>query len=131
MDAKQLTMTIDGVRNCSLRAEAFLLRQALMNLLQNAIEFSPRDEIVQVNVSVDAVATHFEIRDAGPGIPKYALDRIFERFYSLKRPDTGRKSSGLGLSLVKEIVSLHGGSVSISNRDGGGTTVRLNFPLNG
>ena len=68
------------------------------------------------------------VDDSGPGIPSYALDKVFERFYSLKRPDTGKKSSGLGLSLVKQIMDLHGGHASIRNRPGGGAIVVLEFP---
>jgi two-component system sensor histidine kinase CreC len=69
------------------------------------------------------------IDDNGPGIPEYARHRVFERFYSLKRPDTGRKSSGLGLSIVKEIMELHGGSVELSDAPEGGTRVNLRFPV--
>ena len=60
------------------------------------------------------------VEDNGPGVPDFARERVFERFYSLPRPDTGRKSSGLGLSIVHEIARLHGGEVTLENRDGGG-----------
>jgi two-component system sensor histidine kinase CreC len=70
----------------------------------------------------------FQIHDAGSGIPEYASERIFERFYSLKRPGSGRKSSGQGLSLVKEIVLLHQGEISVKNRPKGGTIAKLFFP---
>ena len=59
-----------------------------------------------------------EIEDSGPGIPDYASVRVFERFYSLPRPDSGKKSTGLGLCFVKEVAQLHGGSVDLSNREG-------------
>ena len=129
LNAKRLVLIIDGTRGCTLHAEAFLIRQALINLLQNAIEFSPADEIITLSVVKDVAAIRFEIRDNGPGIPDYAQERIFERFYSLKRPDTGRKSSGLGLSLVKEIVTLHQGSISIASHSEGGTVALITFPL--
>ena len=69
-----------------------------------------------------------EVSDTGTGIPEYAMDRIFERFYSLERPGTGRKSSGLGLAFVREVAALHGGEVHIENRAGGGAAARLSIP---
>ncbi|HQK88790.1 MAG TPA: ATP-binding protein, partial [Acidobacteriota bacterium] len=69
------------------------------------------------------------VHDSGPGIPAYALDRVFERFYSLPRPDTGAKSTGLGLALVREAVALHGGSVELANHPSGGTLATLRLPL--
>jgi two-component system sensor histidine kinase CreC len=59
-----------------------------------------------------------EIEDSGPGIPDYARTRVFERFYSLPRPDSGKKSTGLGLCFVKEVAQLHGGIVELTNREG-------------
>jgi two-component system sensor histidine kinase CreC len=69
------------------------------------------------------------VTDGGPGIPGYALERVFERFYSLPRPDTGRKSSGLGLSIVREIARLHGGEVELANRSEGGARATLSLPV--
>ncbi|MEJ1972584.1 MAG: ATP-binding protein [Lacunisphaera sp.] len=60
------------------------------------------------------------MEDAGPGVPDYALPRVFERFYSLPRPGTERKSTGLGLALVREIAHLHGGEATLENRASGG-----------
>jgi two-component system sensor histidine kinase CreC len=62
-------------------------------------------------------------------VPEYALAQVFDRFYSLPRPDTGRKSSGLGLSIVREIARLHGGEVTLVNRPGGGARAELSLPL--
>jgi len=67
-----------------------------------------------------------EITNQGPSIPDYALDRIFDRFYSLTHPATGRKSSGLGLCFVRESVELHGGNTSVENRvDGTGVRAAI------
>ena len=66
--------------------------------------------------------------DRGSGVPEYALDRVFERFYSLARPGTGQRSSGLGLSFVQEVARLHGGRVSLRNRDDGGAQAVLWLP---
>ena len=58
------------------------------------------------------------IADRGPGVPDYALPRVFERFYSLPRPEGGSRSSGLGLCFVAEVAALHGGSATLGQRDG-------------
>ena len=71
------------------------------------------------------------ISDRGPGIPDYAREKIFERFYSLKHHSSGRKGTGLGLTLVKEAAELHGGSISLEDREGGGTVARLALPAQG
>jgi two-component system sensor histidine kinase CreC len=68
------------------------------------------------------------VRDHGPGIPDYADERVFEKFYSLARPATGKKSTGLGLAFVKEIAELHHGRVTLRNADGGGALATLSLP---
>jgi len=116
------------------RGERFLLVQAVVNLVQNAVEFSPSGGVVDVRVvresdgrDADGQArVRVVVEDAGPGVPEFAKERIFERFYSLPRPDGGRKSTGLGLSFVHEIAVLHGGSIDVANReDGAGTRAVL------
>jgi len=69
------------------------------------------------------------VRDHGPGIPEYAEDKVFEKFYSLARPHSNKKSTGLGLSFVKEIAELHHGRVSLKNAAGGGALAALSLPL--
>lgn len=112
----------------SLRGERVLLREALVNLLQNALDFSPAGGAVTfvATTAVDRVV--FAVEDQGPGVPDYALPRVFERFYSLPRPGTARKSTGLGLALVREIAHLHGGDAALANRAGGGAVATLWVP---
>ncbi|MNP26750.1 Sensor protein CreC [compost metagenome] len=69
----------------------------------------------------------FKLFNQAEPIPDYALPRLSERFYSLPRPDSGRKSTGLGLNFVEEVVKLHGGTMSIGNVDGG-VEVKLHLP---
>ena len=110
--------------------EAFLLESALSNLLQNAIEFSPEGGTITVRLKMGAQCVGIIVEDDGPGIPDYAMPRVFERFYSLQRPGNGRKSSGLGLCFVREAAALHGGSIAIENRaDRSGTRATLRLPL--
>ena len=73
--------------------------------------------------------SRFEVRDRGPGVPDYARERVFERFYSLPRPDGGSRSSGLGLCFVAEVADLHGGRASLDNREGGGAVATLELPM--
>jgi two-component system sensor histidine kinase CreC len=98
--------------------DEFLLENAVTNLLQNAIEFSPSSGTVTVSVERDGKRALVRILDEGPGIPDYALAKIFDRFYSLARPSTGRRSSGLGLCFAREVAHLHHGSVTVGNRAG-------------
>jgi two-component system sensor histidine kinase CreC len=68
------------------------------------------------------------VSDHGPGVPDYALPRVFERFYSLPRPQGGSRSSGLGLCFVAEVAALHGGQARLANRDEGGARASLVLP---
>jgi two-component system sensor histidine kinase CreC len=126
--AKDLKLEIAAPDRLTLNGNAFLLHQALENLVQNAIEFSPRGGTVRVEVTPEGDRVKIAITDQGPGIPDYALDRIFDRFYSLGRPDTGKKSTGLGLNLVREVAKSHGGTVRVVNREGGGALAEMTLP---
>jgi two-component system sensor histidine kinase CreC len=113
-------------RPLMVRGDAFILRSAVTNLLENAIDFSPAGSTVDIVLQEDGVIA---ISDRGPGIPDYATDKVFERFYSLKHHAHGRKGTGLGLTLVKEAAELHGGSVALDPREAGGTIARLSLPV--
>jgi two-component system sensor histidine kinase CreC len=71
----------------------------------------------------------FAVVDEGPGVPDYALPRVFERFYSLPRPQGGSRSSGLGLCFVAEVAALHGGQAALANREPCGAEASLTIPL--
>ena len=111
-----------------MQGDPFLLRRMLANLIDNAIDFSPTDGVIALSVCSDAGALRIEVADRGPGIPEYAIERVFERFYSLPRPGGGARSSGLGLNFVAEIAQLHGGSASLGNRAGGGAVASVLLP---
>ncbi len=113
--------------DCAFRGEEFLVRHAVQNVIQNAVEFTPAGGTITIRSEASDSGLVVTVEDTGPGIPDYALDKVFERFYSLKRPDTGRKSSGLGLSLVLQVMNLHNGSVRIENRPTRGAAAVLFF----
>jgi two-component system sensor histidine kinase CreC len=108
--------------------DAFLLRQALFNLVENAIDFAPAGSTIEVAAGRHEGRVRIEVADRGAGVPGYAIGRVFERFYSLPRPDGGSRSSGLGLCLVAEVAELHGGHAELSNREGGGAVASLELP---
>ena len=108
--------------------DPLLIQLAVSNLVQNAIDFSPPDG--RISATSARVGSNIELRvdDEGPGIPEFARSRVFEKFFSLERPDTGRKSTGLGLNFVSEVASLHDGSVDVTNLSEGGLRARLTLP---
>ena len=111
------------------RGDSFILRAAVTNLLENAIDFSPVGSTIEVDLHVASGRVVLAIRDHGSGIPDYAREKIFERFYSLRHLSAMRKGTGLGLTLVKEAAELHGGSICLDPASGGGTVARFSLPL--
>ena len=129
LTAKDVSLDIRSDAAAPFQGEHFLVRHAVVNLLQNAVDFTPAGSTITVTVRRAQEAVELQVQDEGPGIPAYAQERVFERFYSLPRPDTGVKSSGLGLSLVREVALLHGGTIDLSNAPRQGAVARLVFPL--
>jgi two-component system sensor histidine kinase CreC len=111
------------------RGDAFILRAAVTNLLENAIDFSPRGNDILVSLTSNDGKAVLTIRDHGAGIPEYAREKVFDRFYSLRHHGAGRKGTGLGLTLVKEAAELHGGTITLAPADGSGTLATLVLPL--
>ena len=99
------------------------LREVFTNLLANAIEHSPPGTAIEVVVNAGGL-TRVEVRDRGPGVPKQDRERIFRRFERLGRGG----GVGLGLSIVKTIVELHGGKVWVEDNPGGGSVFGLELP---
>lgn len=131
-EARGLTVAVETRETPIVHGEPFLLEIALTNLLQNAIDFSPRGGQVRLEVRGADGCAELIVEDDGTGIPAFALPRVFERFYSLQHPATGRKSSGLGLCFVCEAAELHGGSATVENRtDRSGVRATLRLPAKG
>lgn len=129
LSRKGLSKRIDIAEDVIVKGDAFLLYQAVSNLIQNAIDFSPPGGRITLTARVRDGNVLCTIEDEGPGIPDYAKGKVFEKFYSLQRPDTGKKSTGLGLNFVKEAAALHGGEVKLENLTEGGLRATLILPL--
>ena len=126
VEAQSARTTATGVQivnavpaHLTMRGERFLLRQAFANLLDNALDFSPSDGVVHIAATAAGSQVQVSVRNQGEAIPEFALPHLTERFYSLPRPGTGRKSTGLGLNFVQEVAELHGGSLVIRNTGDG------------
>lgn len=126
---RRVQIVCEGAEGLRLQAEPFLLQQALGNLLDNALAFAPPDSRITLAAQVQAGQLQLSVHDQGPGLPDYALGRVFERFYSLPRPDGAPKSTGLGLPFVREVASLHGGQAELINHPAGGALARLTLPV--
>ena len=111
----------------AVRGEAFLLRQAVANLLDNALDFSPPGGQLRICAERHSGRVELRLFNQGDAIPEYALARLTERFYSLPRPSSGRKSTGLGLNFVQEVATLHDGELWVGNVEGG-VEARLSVP---
>lgn len=128
LEQRTITVSSHLPATAILPGDAFLLHLALSNLLENALAFSPDGSRLEAGALVQDAQLVFSLRDHGSGIPDYALPQIYDRFYSLPRPEGASRSSGLGLPLVREIVQLHSGRIAIGNHPDGGVMARLEFP---
>ena len=129
IDSKQISLNSELDKNISVYGERFLIRQAFTNLLNNAINFTPDNGTISIDLKGGESGLCLEIADSGPGIPDYAADRVFDRFYSLKHPETGKKGTGLGLTFVREVALLHNGEVKVTNNPSGGVRAIFTFPV--
>ena len=114
-----------------LKAEKILLEQAIGNIVNNALDFSPKSGAITIKASETNAAISIVVLDDGPGIPPHVLSKLFTRFFSVSRPDTGVRGNGLGLRFVRKIMQLHGGEVTLQNRFiQQGAEAKLRFPIN-
>jgi len=111
---KSLLIDYRGDSSLKVNGDAFLLKQAIENLLRNAIDFSLEGSIIIIAFATHDNVCEISVIDEGEGIPDFATPHIFERFYSLPRP-SGKKSTGLGLNFVREVAELHQGEVCLKN----------------
>jgi signal transduction histidine kinase len=112
-------------REFTLSADEDALTQVVLNLVGNAIKFTPTGGTVRVQVADADAHLELAVRDDGPGIPARDAARIFEPYQQAHR---GRNGSGLGLAIVKELVSAHGGTIAMDSEEGKGTCVTVRLP---
>jgi two-component system phosphate regulon sensor histidine kinase PhoR len=116
----------------AVRGDRDRIGQALLNLLHNAVKFSPTGSVVTVRVMPTESDVVVAVEDHGQGIPRSALPRIFERFYKVDRARTrGAGGTGLGLSIARHIVEAHGGRIWAESEDGVGSTFSFAIPISG
>jgi len=127
---KNLRIEFDIEKGGEIRAEKLLLEQAIGNVINNALDFSPKGGTITIKASETNTAVTIMILDEGPGMPDHVLRKLFTRFFSVSRPDTGKRGNGLGLRFVRKIMQLHGGEITLQNRFlQEGAEARLRFPF--
>jgi signal transduction histidine kinase len=113
---------IDARHRVSVRGNADTLARALRNLVENALAHTSPGTTVEISVT----GRELRVMDRGPGVPSTEREQIFQRFWRRDRRRTG--SAGLGLAIVKRIAEMHGATVSVSDRAGGGSVFSIRFP---
>ena len=127
--AKGLRLALDvPVLLPRVEIDADLIRQVLINLVNNAIKYTPRGGTVTVSASEDAATVRVAVTDTGPGIPADELRRIFRQFYRVSGASEGIEGAGLGLSIVKNIIDLHGGHIDVQSTVGHGSSFIFHLP---
>ena len=129
----QHVLTLDGDRGLpQIKADRDRILQVVMNILSNAIKYTPDGGRIRMTAGKTAETVWVEVRDNGIGIPEQDRSRIFDRFYRVDKARSRESGgTGLGLSIAREIVSRHDGSLSLVDREGPGTTVRLELRIGG
>ena len=106
------------------------LEQVMMNVIGNAIKYTPDGGTISVDAGVSGKMVWMEVADNGIGIPKRDWERIFDRFYRVDKARSRESGgTGLGLSIAREIVLRHGGTIKLVDHDGPGTVVRITLPI--
>jgi signal transduction histidine kinase len=109
-----------------------MIRQVIVNLLSNAVKYTPYGGSVKIETEVDEIAgvARVSITDTGVGIPENEIERVFDKFYRVDVNKNQAEGTGLGLSLVKQIVEkVHDGRVFVTSRVGVGSTFSFELPL--
>ena len=125
-DDKEISITLDAGRAVA-AGDRNRLKQVLVNLLDNAIKYTPIGGQIDVAMSEIADTAILEVRDTGVGIPAEHLPHVFDRFYRVST-DRGEVGSGLGLAIVRAICAAHGGRVAVESQAGIGSTFRVELP---
>jgi heavy metal sensor kinase len=129
-EEKNQTISVQGDAEIQVHADRLILRQALINLIDNAVKYSPKGGHIHVRVEPVSGQALIEVQDSGPGIPPEHADKVFQRFYRVDRARSRSEGgAGLGLSIVKWAVEAHGGSVQLRHDSGSGCMFAIWLPL--
>jgi len=130
-ERKKIKLLLSCDENLKFKMNPSLLEQAVVNLITNAICYSPENTEVMIDTEVKENEVEIKVIDQGIGIPREYHDRIFERFYRVDKARSRKLGgTGLGLSIVKHIVQVHNGRVAIESKVGKGSTFFIYLPLN-
>ncbi len=115
----------------AIKVDPILLEQTLVNILDNAAKYGPRNSEIVIAAERSGEAIAIAIEDEGPGIPEADRERIFDMFYRVRAGDGDSKGTGLGLAIARGILDAHGGSIrAVSRPDGrSGTRIEIRLPL--
>src|SRR5690606_29132958 len=120
----------DGGVDPQVDADANRVHQIVANLLDNVLKFTLKDGTVEVSLESDGRQARFAVRDRGPGIAAELEDRMFDLFVQGQTQHNAPSSGlGIGLTIARELVNLHGGTIEARNREGGGAEVVVQFPV--
>jgi signal transduction histidine kinase len=104
------------------------LSQVIENLISNAVKYSPERSPIRVSLRAEDSRVLVSVSDQGPGISREKIPLIFDRFYRVEENGAVVKGTGLGLFITREIVKMHGGSISVSSKEGEGSTFTIQLP---
>jgi len=128
--AKNITLKIDIQDNLIFYGDSFLIFQAIINLVSNAIKFTPQQGTIEINATISEESLFLRFSDTGPGIPKEYYEKIFQRFFVIDKSRSRQLGgTGLGLSIVKHIIELHNGKIDVESEMGKGTAFIITLPL--
>ncbi len=128
-DKKCQTIVVNPSAGLSVRADSMRFKQILLNLLGNAVKFTPDGGKIELTARRTGEVIQVEVRDSGPGIPPEEQKRIFEAFYRLRQTGKTTEGTGLGLAITQRLVELHGGSLGLESQPGAGSCFYFTLPL--
>lgn len=129
-ERKEMTMSVGAIPAAQLRGDRELLEYAFYNLLNNAVKYSPEHTGIECNCVIDGNKVRISIRDRGMGMEPADLKKIFDRFYRSKRAEeSGITGTGIGLSIVNEIVQQHDGRIEVESEVGAGSVFTVILPF--
>jgi signal transduction histidine kinase/DNA-binding response OmpR family regulator len=129
VDKKSQTLIVHESAELNVLADPVRFRQILMNLLGNAIKFTPANGMLELGAKRMGSSVRIEVRDSGPGIPADEQARIFEAFHRFRHSDTAAEGTGLGLAITRRLVDLHGGTLGLESEPGHGSCFYFTLPL--